>query len=216
MSLMLKGIINQIFNGYGIHHLNIKNHLKESICNSKNSNKQMIIITHEYGILDPLITLKMILDQQLNLNSNKLLLIHNTKDLELVRTIKSFIKSLASKNNLLIENINIYQNQNITSQIIKGIEKNFIPLIFYSYNQNKKGIYYIYQHLPSIETILIKIKIPGVNNLNNQGWETNIFQMIDYILKCYGQTPDISVKKINNQVLKDHSEFINNMKQQLY
>ena len=40
--------------------------------------------------------------------------------------------------------------------------------------------------------------------------------MIDYILKCYGQTPDISVKKMNNQVLKDHSEFIKDMKQQLY
>ena len=40
--------------------------------------------------------------------------------------------------------------------------------------------------------------------------------MIDYILKCYGQVPNINIKKMISQDLKGPSEFINSMKQQLY
>lgn len=220
MDIQSNTLFGNLISLYNIKELNFTSNI--DFLQRENKDPRVFVISHEYGILDGLIIFYLIEIGKILKENKKILVINYTPDNDLVKCLESFKEYFLKSKNLKIKNINTYKNkESITSDIINHLNQDYTLLIWYTFNQNKKGLYYIYQDLLNQNIInssiyLVSIKIKGYNNLNAAGWESSIFDKLNYYFKSYGKVPKITIDKLKINFDNHPERFIKDMKKQLF
>lgn len=220
MNIESSTLFGKLISLYNINKLNFKSNIDFLL--KENEDPKVFIISHEYGVLDALIIFYLIEINKILEENKKILVINYTPNNDLIKCLEPFREYFLESKKLKIKNINTHNNKkSITSDIINHLNQDYTLLIWYTFNQNKKGLYYIYQDLISKNIInssiyLISIKINGYNNLNATGWESNIVDKLNYYLKSYAKIPKITIDKLKINFDKHPERFIKDMKKQLF
>lgn len=220
MDIQSNTVIGKIISMYNIKQFNFKSNI--NFQQKENQMPQVFVITHNYGFLDILLIFYLIEIQNMLQDCKKILVINYTLDNKLIDCLQPFKDYLRGSLGLTVKNINIYNHQqSIINNIINHLNQDYTVLIWYSFIQNKKGIYYIYQNLINQSIInsniyLVSINIKNFDNLNPKGWESNIFDWINYYSKSYGKIPKIIIDKLKINFENNPENFIKDMKKQLF